>query len=149
MGYGEVQKLTEIDLTGLQVGEKLTIYRGSNSFLTGPAAAGYVGEATVVGIRPRSASISLRISDDTVRTYRIRFKDARICRVPNGEPTMLYVHARAGRPTVTAYFTADEYGLVKRLLEEEMATPTASRARRNWARSALDRMAWHDSRGQS
>lgn len=150
--YSEIQKLTEIDLTGLQIGEKLIIYRGSSSFLTGPGAAGYVGEATVTEVKKRSALLQVerRQYSTANRTYyktlvyRLRFKDARICRIPNGEPTMLYVHARSGRPTITAYFTFDEYLLVKKLLGEEAETPATPKSHRI-ALNALDRMAFHDS----
>ena len=141
MSHGEVQKLTEIDLSDLQIGEKLIVYRGSNAFLTGPGAAGYVGEATVVEVKRRSALLSLPKAGDEF-IYRLRFKDWRICRVPNGEPTMLYVHARSGRPTVTAYFTDDEYVLVKALLAEEMSDRNSRRWRT--ASNALARMAFHD-----
>ena len=148
----EVQKLTDIDLSDLQMGEKLTIYRGSGAFLTGPAAAGYVGEATVVEVKKRRALLSIPKAGDEF-IYRLRFKDMRICRIPNGEPTALYVHARGGRPTVTAYFTDDEYALVKALLLEEVLPPQAilsvttsviSTRKHRIARSALDRMAFHD-----
>jgi hypothetical protein len=139
----DVQRLTNIDLTGLQLGEKLTIYRGSSAFLTGPGAAGYVGDATVVEIRKKSAILSVPKADDREFIYRLRFKDARICRVPNGEPTMLYVHARGGRPTVTAYFTDDEYLLVKMLLAEEAQTPYSPKTHRISLR-ALERMEFHD-----
>lgn len=139
----DVQKLTEIDLSELQLGEKLTIYRGSSAFLTGPGAAGYVGDATVVEVKRKSAILSLEANGNLWRVYRLRFKDSRICRIPNGEPTMLYVHARGGRPTTTAYFTDIEYRLVKSLLEEERATPSF-RTHSRHAASALDRMAFHD-----
>lgn len=137
----EVQKLTDIDLTELQIGEKLTIYRGSSAFLTGPGAAGYVGEATVTEIKKRSALIFLT-GRALSTTYRLRFKDARICRIPNGEPTMLYVHARTGRPTVTAYFTENEYELVKALLVQEVATGSPRKQR--LSRQALERMHYHE-----
>lgn len=146
---GEVQKLTEIDLSDLQLGERLIIYRGSGAFLTGPGAAGFVGEATVVEVRKRSALLSVPKAGDEY-IYRLRFKDWRICRVPNGEPTMLYVHARSGRPTVTAYFTDEEYQLTRALLQEEANIPAglqvAPQVRRNArvARAALDRMDFHD-----
>lgn len=140
---GEVQKLTEIDLSELQIGEKLTIYRGSAAFLTGPAAAGYVGEAEVVEVKRRSALLTIQKDPDRDFVYRLRFKDARICRVPNGEPTMLYVHARSGRPTVTAYFTMDEYLLVRKLLAEEAGAPATTKSHRV-SLSALERMEFHD-----
>ena len=148
----DVQKLTDIDLSGLQLGEKLTIYRGSAAFLTGPAAAGYVGEATVVEVKKRSALLSIPKAGDEF-IYRLRFKDARICRIPNGEVTALYVHARSGRPTITAYFTGDEYAYIKALLLNEIlplqailngAATAASIRRHRIARSALDRMEFHD-----
>lgn len=147
-----VHKLTEIDLSELQLGEKLTIYRGSSAFLTGPGAAGYVGDATVLEVRKKSAILSLAVrhyatANQTyfkVRTYRLRFKDARICRIPNGEVTELYVHARGGRPTVTAYFTDGEYALVKRLLGEAINDHVLASRGRRWAANALERMAFHD-----
>lgn len=140
----DVKKLTDIDLTELQIGEKLTIYRGSSAFLTGPGAAGYVGEATVIEVKKRSALLTVKKDPERQFVYRLRFKDARICRVPNGELTMLYVHARGGRPIVTAYFTAAEYALVKALLSEEAASPGTLRAHR-LSLSALERMEYHDS----
>lgn len=147
----DVQKLTDIDLTELQIGERLTIYRGSSAFLTGPGAAGYVGEATVLEVRKRSALIQVdRLWYSTASetqyksiVYRLRFKDGRICRLPNGEVTMLYVHARGGRPTVTAYFTKAEYLLIKRLLADELDNPFTRSTSRH-ARSALERMEFHD-----
>jgi hypothetical protein len=139
----DVQKLTEIDLSDLQIGEQLTIYRGSSAFLTGPGAAGYVGDATVIEVKKRSALLTLKKDPERDFVYRLRFKDARICRVPNGEPTMLYVHARTGRPTVTAYFTDAEYELVKMLLRSNKAESASSRHRR-WSTSALERMEFHD-----
>ena len=138
----DVKKLTDIDLSELQLGERLTIYRGSAAFLTGPQAAGYVGDAIVTGVKRKSAILYLEPEGRPRRIYRLRFKDARICRVPNGEPTMLYVHARGGRPTVTAYFTDAEYVLVKGLLAEEMSDRTSRRWRT--AASALERMQFHD-----
>lgn len=137
----EIQKLTDIDLTELQIGERLTIYRGSSAFLTGPGAAGYVGEATVIEIKRKSALLSVPKAGSEY-IYRLRFKDMRICRVPNGETTMLYVHARSGRPTVTAYFTSDEYKLIKRLLLE--AAEDGLFTTRKRANAALDRMRFHD-----
>lgn len=147
-----MHKLTEIDLSELQLGEKLTIYRGSNAFLTGPGAAGYVGDATVVEVRKKSALLSIpKVEGEFI--YRLRFKDARICRIPNGETTMLYVHARGGRPTVTAYFTDEEYNLIKGILRDEVIpyqavmggyTSSATMRRSRIARSALDRMEFHD-----
>jgi hypothetical protein len=64
---------------------------------------------------------------------------------------MLYVHARGGRPTVTAYFTDDEYELVKKLLREEADSvgglgALAYTRRQRIARRALERMQWHDDR---
>ena len=149
----DVKKLTDIDLSELQLGERLTIYRGSAAFLTGPQAAGYVGDAIVTGVKRKSAILYLEPEGRPRRIYRLRFKDARICRVPNGEPTMLYVHARGGRPTVTAYFTDAEYALVKVLLSEELIPAPAIIAgfanahavrRSRTARAALDRMEFHD-----
>lgn len=143
----EVKRLTEIDLENLQLGERLTIYRGSSAFLTGPSAAGYVGTATVTSVRRKSADIHIeRGAGLKDLDYRIRFKDGRIVRVPNGETTALYVHARGGRPTVTAYFTDDEYKLVKDFLAEE-ATLIGHQLHGRSARlamSALDRMEFHD-----
>jgi hypothetical protein len=145
----EISKLTDIDLSNLQIGEKLILYRGSNAFLSGPCAAGYVGEATVLEVQGRSAILQmpsenrLRGGNSIINEYRLRFSDSRICRIPNGEPTMLYVHARSGRPTVTAYFTDDEYTLVQTLLYEEAATPHSLRTGRH-AKTALERMAYHD-----
>lgn len=139
---GVFRKLTDIDLSGLQVGERLTIYRGSNSFLTGPGAAGYIGEATVTEVKPRSALFSLVKSNGKTYRYKLRFRDARIVRVPNGETTMLYVHARTGRPTVTAYFTEHEYELVKALLIQEVATGSPRKQR--LSRQALERMHYHE-----
>jgi hypothetical protein len=145
----EPDKLTNIDLSDLQIGEWLTIYRGSGAFLTGPKAAGYVGDALVTEIQRRSAIIQmpdineLRQGNDFSREYRLRFKDGRICRTPNGQATMLYVHARGGRPTVTAYFSGDEYVLVKGLLAEETATPKSPRTHR-LALRALERMEFHE-----
>lgn len=146
---GIFRKLTDIDLSELQVGERLTIYRGSSSFVTGPGAAGYIGEATVTEVKPRSALFSLVKSDGKKYKYKLRFRDARIVRVPNGETTMLYVHARTARPTVTAYFTAAEYTLVKALLQDELDAPmlvseTQRRRHASLARNALDRMKFHD-----
>lgn len=147
----DLQRLTDIDLTDLSMGEKLIIYRGSNAFLSGPAAAGYVGEATVMEVQRRSAILkmpdenALRQGQPFEREYRLRLRDGRICRVPNGEVTMLYVHARGGRPTVTAYFTHDEYVLVKTLLLDEASSGASTRSRR-WAASALQRMQFHDDR---
>lgn len=141
----DIRKLTEIDLSELQLGEKLTIYRGSRAFLTGPGAAGYAGEATVLHVMKRSTLIELVKDGHPNRVYRLRHKDSRICRVPNGESTMLYVHARGGRPTVTAYFTDDEYELVKTLLAEEVITTVFTLSRRQRiARRALERMVFHD-----
>ncbi len=138
-----MHKLTEIDLSELQLGEKLTIYRGSNAFLTGPGAAGYVGDATVVEVRKKSALLSLPKAGDEF-IYRLRFKDARICRIPNGDETMMYVHARGGRPTVTAYFAEGEYELVKRLLAEAINDHSLTNRGRRLAANALERMAFHD-----
>lgn len=154
---GDVQRLTDIDLTDLQLGEQLIIYRGSNAFLTGPAAAGYVGEAIVIEVKRKSALLELspEARDPQGSRWRgpyiikLRFRDSRILRVPNGEPTMLYVHARHGRPVVTAYFTDDEYALVKMLLRSNLAESASSRHRR-WSKSALDRMEYHEGlRGKS
>ena len=141
-----MHKLTEIDLSELQLGEKLTIYRGSNAFLTGPGAAGYVGEAIVTGVKKKSAILYLEPEGRPRRIYRLRFKDARICRVPNGEVTELYVHARGGRPTVTAYFTDAEYRLVRSFLAEEATLLGHQLHGRNarTALSALERMDFHD-----
>jgi hypothetical protein len=147
----DVQKLTDIDLADLQIGEHLTIYRGSSAFLTGPRAAGYVGDATVTRVTNRSAltEMSPESRDHQGDRFkgphvlRLRFSDQRICRIPNGEPTMLYVHARSGRPTVTAYFTDDEYVLVKKLLAEEAQTPASPKTHRISLR-ALERMEYHD-----
>lgn len=136
---GVFKKLTDIDLSELQIGEHLTIYRGSNSFLTGPGAAGYVDDALVLEVKNRSAVILLQD-----RRYKLRFKDSRICRVPNGETTMMYVHARGGRPTVTAYFTAAEYKLVKDLLRAEVQMMQAASLTGRTARTALARMQFHD-----
>ena len=147
-----MQKLTEIDLSDLQIGERLTIYRGSSAFLTGPSAAGYVGDATVVEVKKRSALLSIPKAGDEF-IYRLRFRDSRICRIPNGETTMLYVHARTGRPTVTAYFTEEEYALVKDALIDQVIPPqavvagfaTARTIRRSRvANAALERMRFHD-----
>lgn len=141
----DVQKLTEIDLSELQIGEKLTIYRGSAAFLTGPGAAGYAGEAVVTGVKKKSAILYFQPLSGAQRIYRLRFKDMRICRVPNGEPTMLYVHARHGRPTITAYFTADEYTLVKELLADEIHSTAITFSRKQrLAKQALERMGFHD-----
>jgi hypothetical protein len=137
-----VQRLTDIDLSELQLGEKLTIYRGSGAFLTGPQAAGYVGDATVIDVKKRGALLSIPKAGDEF-IYRLRFKDARICRIPNGETTALYVHARGGRPQVTAYLTNDEYVLVKLLLSEEAQAPATPR-RHRLSLSALERMQFHD-----
>lgn len=143
-----LRKLTDIDLSNLQMGERLTIYRGSGAFLTGPYAAGLVGEATVVEVKKKSAII--RMPDTNrgrtprgERVYRLRLRDGRICRIPNGEETMLYVHARGGRPTVTVYFTDDEYQVVKNLLREEVETPYSYTTARR-AQTALDRMEFHE-----
>ena len=142
---GIFRRLTDIDLSELMMGERLTVYRGSSSFLTGPGAAGYVGDATVLEVGKRSALLQLKDDDSAaVRQYRLRFRDGRICRIPNGETTMLYVHARGGRPTQTAYFTDDEYDLVKRLLVDELDSGT--RSSRRHAKGALDRMLWHEER---
>lgn len=142
-----VQKLTDIDLSDLQMGEKLTIYRGSGAFVSGPYAAGYVGDATVEEVTRRSAVLMLVTPEgsrfQSFRRYRLRLKDARICRIPNGETTALYVHARGGRPTVTAYFTDGEYALVKLLLAAEVKTPGTTRSYRLACR-ALERMDFHD-----
>lgn len=141
-------RLTDIDLTELQIGEKLTIYRGSPAFVTGPLAAGYVGDATVIEVQERSAILQmpdenkLRQGQPMIKEYRLRQRDGRICRA-NGEVTKLYVHARGGRPTVTAYFTADEYTLVKKLLTEEARTPQSPKTHRISLR-ALERMEFHD-----
>jgi len=143
---GIFRRLTDIDLSELQIGETLTIYRGSNSFVSGPGAAGYIGEATVTEVKSRSARLSLtQTYNGKAYEYKLRFRDARILRVPNGETTMLYVHARSGRPTTTAYFTDAEYSLVRELLEDEMVSNLIPR-RRRLAKSALDRMQWHDDR---
>ena len=140
---GIFRRLTDIDLSELMMGERLTIYRGSNSFLTGPGAAGYVGDATVLEVGKRSALRQLKDDDSAaVRQYKLRFRDGRIVRIPNGETTMLYVHARGGRPTRTAYFTDDEYNLVKQLLVDELDCGTRSSKRH--AKGALDRMTFHE-----
>lgn len=134
----EPEKLTNIDLSELQIGERLTIYRGSGAFLTGPQAAGYAGEAIVKKVQRRSALI-----DMDGRSYRLRFKDDRICRIPNGEATMLYVHARGGRPTTTVYLAGEEYILVKGLLAEEANAPASPKTHR-LALRALERMEYHE-----
>ena len=134
----EPSKLTDIDLSGLQLGERLTVYRGSDAYITGPQAAGLVGEAIVSEVTHKRALLNLNST-----MYRLRFSDNRICRIPNGEPTMMYVHARGGRPTVTGYFTDDEYVLVKTLLEEEAYNPKSAKTRRSALR-ALERMSYHD-----
>lgn len=145
----EPDRLTDIDLDELQIGERLVIYRGSPAFLTGPLAAGYVGDATVIEVQRRSAIIqmpdenNLRQGFPFIREYRLRFRDKRICRVPSGEATMLYVHARRGRPVTTAYFTNDEYALVKKLLAEEALAPASPKTHR-LSHNALERMDFHD-----
>lgn len=142
---GVFKKLTDIDLSDLVIGERLTIYRGSNSFLTGPGAVGYAGDATVLKVGKRSALLQLKDDDSaSVRHYKLRFKDGRIVRIPNGETTMLYAHARGGRPTRTAYFTDAEYQLVKNLLGELGQEIASSGRAQRLARSALERMWFHD-----
>lgn len=141
----DVKKLTDIDLSELQIGEKLIVYRGSPAFVRGPLAAGYAGEGTVTLVTKKGAHFQMPAAQHPERMapYRLRFKDAAIVRVPSGEPTMLYVHARGGRPTVTAYFTDGEYALVKKLLAEEAKTPESPRSHR-LSLSALERMDFHD-----
>jgi hypothetical protein len=86
----------------------------------------------------------VRCDDDTQRE-----SDPAAVYTPGFELLQAQVHGRPWRPTVTAYFTENEYTLVKALLQDELDAPTLvsetqRRRHASLARNALDRMEFHD-----